>query len=393
MLNQLEPTGQFDSRAVVASSALLERGPAPASPVQLSEQARDLAASLSHRSISATILAGCVRAIEFVGITLIGIVIYALYVAPVEGIDSLYALPLLLGAATVTVLIQAAEGYSVPSFRSRVGHLARIWLSWTLVFAFFAVAAFLTKTGAYYSRGFFVGWYFGGIAFFAVSRLALSRLVRRWVREGRLRAARGHRRRRPAGSRSDRGARRRSPTTTSASAAFSTTASDDRSPAVVAGYPKLGTVAELVAFGRVARIDMLIVSLPITAENRLLQFLKQLWVLPVDIRLSAHTNQLRFRPRVLLLSSASVPFLDIFDRPIADWDCVSKRAFDVVFASLLLVLFSPLMLLTALRDQARHARPGPVPPEALRLQQRGDRRPQVPVDVPPLRRPRGDARW
>ncbi len=66
---------------------------------------------------------------------------------------------------------------------------------------------------------------------------------------------------------------------------------------MVAGYPKVGTVAELVEFGRVARVDMLIVSLPITAENRLLQFLKQLWVLPVDVRLSAHSNKLRFRPR------------------------------------------------------------------------------------------------
>ena len=72
---------------------------------------------------------------------------------------------------------------------------------------------------------------------------------------------------------------------------------DDRSPKTVAGYPKLGTIAELVDFGRIARVDLLIVSLPITAENRLLQLLKQLWVLPVDIRLSAHTNKLRFRPR------------------------------------------------------------------------------------------------
>jgi hypothetical protein len=42
---------------------------------------------------------------------------------------------------------------------------------------------------------------------------------------------------------------------------------DQRSPPVVAGYPKLGTIAELIEFARIARIDMLIVSLPITAEN------------------------------------------------------------------------------------------------------------------------------
>ena len=68
---------------------------------------------------------------------------------------------------------------------------------------------------------------------------------------------------------------------------------DKRSPPIVAGYPKLGTIAELIEFARIARIDMLIVSLPLTAETRVLSLLKKLWVLPVDIRLSAHTNQLR----------------------------------------------------------------------------------------------------
>lgn len=37
-----------------------------------------------------------------------------------------------------------------------------------------------------------------------------------------------------------------------------------RSPNVVAGYPKLGTVAELVDFARLARIDMLIIAMPLT---------------------------------------------------------------------------------------------------------------------------------
>ena len=42
---------------------------------------------------------------------------------------------------------------------------------------------------------------------------------------------------------------------------------------------------------------MLIVALPMAAEQRLVQLLKTLWVLPVDIRLSAGASRLRFRPR------------------------------------------------------------------------------------------------
>ena len=72
---------------------------------------------------------------------------------------------------------------------------------------------------------------------------------------------------------------------------------DDRSPTNVAGLQKLGTVDDLVEFARRTRVDLVIFSLPISAESRILQMLKKLWVLPVDIRLAAHSNKLRFRPR------------------------------------------------------------------------------------------------
>ena len=90
-----------------------------------------------------------------------------------------------------------------------------------------------------------------------------------------------------------------------------------------AGERKLGTVDDLVEFGRRTRVDLVIFSLPISAENRILQMLKKLWVLPVDIRLAAHTNKLRFRPRSYSYIG-EVPVLDVFDRPIADWDVVMK---------------------------------------------------------------------
>jgi len=44
----------------------------------------------------------------------------------------------------------------------------------------------------------------------------------------------------------------------------------DRSPPIVQGYPRLGTTAELVEFGRIAKIDMLSLAAD-TAENRLLR--------------------------------------------------------------------------------------------------------------------------
>ena len=74
--------------------------------------------------------------------------------------------------------------------------------------------------------------------------------------------------------------------------------SNDRSPPVVAGYPKLGNISALVEFARLARIDMLIVCIPLAGRAaRAANCLKKLWILPVDIRLSAHTDKVRFRNR------------------------------------------------------------------------------------------------
>ncbi|MEX1060868.1 MAG: undecaprenyl-phosphate glucose phosphotransferase, partial [Methyloceanibacter sp.] len=189
-------------------------------------------------------------------------------------------------------------------------------------------------------------WYASALLALFSERLALSLLVKRWIREGRLNrraviVGGGHRAEelikaleaskdtdiRIAGIFDDRG--------------------NDRVSPIVAGYPKLGNINELVAFARRSRLDLLIVSLPVTAEKRLLQLLKKLWVLPVDIRLSAHNNKLRFRPRTYSYIG-NVPFIDVTDKPMADWDHVKKWLFDKIAAGLALIVLGPLMAVIAL---------------------------------------------
>ena len=90
---------------------------------------------------------------------------------------------------------------------------------------------------------------------------------------------------------------------------------------------------------------------------RILQMLRKLWVLPSDIRLAAHGNKLRFRPRSYSYVG-DMPVLDVVDRPIADWDVIKKSIFDRVIGFLILVALSPLMLLIALA--VRLDSPGPI---------------------------------
>jgi Undecaprenyl-phosphate glucose phosphotransferase len=132
---------------------------------------------------------------------------------------------------------------------------------------------------------------------------------------------------------------------------------DDRSPDTVEGFPKLGNVDDLVEFARATRIDLAIFALPISAEQRILTMLRKLWVLPIDVRLAAHANRLRLRPRSYSYVGPA-PMLDVFDKPLADWDVVIKLVFDKVVGTIALIALSPILLATAIAIKLDS--PGPV---------------------------------
>jgi Undecaprenyl-phosphate glucose phosphotransferase len=354
-MNQVKSKSSFAAGAVVAT-APVAIPPSPERRAALNALAREAAAGLTRQSISPILLSGFARLTEF-GITaLTGFLVYLVYVAPAEGIAWWYAAPLLGGSALAVLLIQILDCYSIPALRSAIPQFGRILAAWTLVFAAFAIAAFLAKIGNEYSRVWFASWFVTGLAGFMVFRLGLSTAVSRWTAEGLL-----ERRAVVVGGGPPAEALilalEAQPENDVHIVGIFDDRQDDRSPAIVAGYPKLGSVAELVDFGRIARVDLLIVSLPITAENRLLQLLKKLWVLPVDIRLSAHTNKLRFRPRTYSFLG-KLPFLDVVDKPITDWDYVAKWLVDRVLGAALLALALPVMALVAIA--IRLDSPGPV---------------------------------
>ena len=122
---------------------------------------------------------------------------------------------------------------------------------------------------------------------------------------------------------------------------------DERSADSINGYPKLGNFDQLPAFCRTSSVDLMVVTVPMAAEQRLMQILKVLLTLPVDIRISALSSKLR-------LSSGAysyigrVPMLALMDRPLTDWDRVIKNIEDRVLGTLLFILAAPVMALVAL---------------------------------------------
>src|SRR5690242_19171464 len=310
----------------------------------LTPEALAVAARPAPAPISPIVLAGFVRMAEFALVVAIGLSLYAAYLPSI--LVGRYIGATLVIALLSTLAFQAADIYQVQAFRGYEKQYMRLASAWSVVFLIVMGASFFAKAGEMFSRVWLASYYLTGLVALIVSRRFVFLLVQKWTREGRLT------RRTVIVGGGEAGAgvieelQRQKDSGIEIIGLFDDRG-DDRSSADCAGERKLGTVDELVEVGRRTRVDLVIFSLPISAETRILHMLKKLWVLPVDIRLAAHSNKLRFRPRSYSYIG-NVPVIDVADRPIADWDVVMKWLFDKVVGISMLIALSPVMALVAL---------------------------------------------
>lgn len=310
----------------------------------LSKLGKEIADRPSDPAMSSKIIVGVVQAIEFLALVLVGMAVFAAY-AP-DG-DLLHYLALSVATSTIALFGQnIVKNHSVQKYRTTLTQITRALAVWAVAVLIVISGLFLLKIGEVYSRAWVTGFAVTGAAFLIFYRIAVRSLIIQWTQAGRLK-----RRTVLVGGGPDAEELIRNITKTATNdiellGLFDDRA-DKRSPELVADCPKLGKVKDLVEFARLTRIDLVIVSLPVSAETRVLQMLKQLWVLPVDIRLSAHMSKLKFKPRAYSFLG-DVPVFDMADKPISDWNIVAKWLFDMVFATIALIAFSPIMLITAI---------------------------------------------
>ena len=305
---------------------------------------------------SAVVAAGIVRACDAAVIVGTGIAVHIGYVASSVSFDWTYPAVVLAMSAVALFCLQAAGCYGLGALRSFARTGARIAFAWTLLFLAATAIVFFLKLGVSFSRVWLGTWYFSGLAGLVAERFFVARTVNAMTRAGRF-----DRRTAIVGGGEPANEIIRllqaQPETGIRIVGIYDDRDDDRSPDVVGGYAKLGRVSDLVEDARKSPIDLVIFTVPVSAENRLLQMLGKLWVLPIDIRLSAHASKLKLRPRSYSYIG-SLPVLDVFDRPIADWDHVVKWLFDKVIGAIALVFLSPILLAAAIAVKLDS--PGPV---------------------------------
>ena len=299
-----------------------------------------------RRAYSPIVIAGAVRIADFVLISTVGISLYLVYAAPISGFHWQYVAAVFGTTAAAVIAFQAADLYDVQTFRGHLRQIRRLISAWAFVFLLFIGVTFFAKLGGEVSRLWLAGFFLIGLVALIGGRLILRGLVRSWARDGRL-----DRRTVIVGS-DENGERlvealnKQEDSDIHVLGVFDDR-NDTRAFDTCAGSPKLGKVDDILEFARRTRVDLVLFALPISAETRILEMLKKLWVLPVDIRLSAHTNKLRFRPRSYSYLG-EVPTLDVFEAPITDWDLVIKWLFDRMVGGACLLLALPVMALVAI---------------------------------------------
>jgi Undecaprenyl-phosphate glucose phosphotransferase len=262
----------------------------------------------------------------------------------VSGLGAWIAVLLVIAVASgaAVMILQRLWSYTIPALVSTMRQTFKVAVALTITFALMTAAVVHSPLGQIAAPAWVGTWGLASLGALLLGRAGLAIVLARWKQEGRLMrravVVGGGR----AAEEMIRQLRRSSSDDIRICGVFDDR-SADRSADPVERYRRLGTFEELVGFCREQAIDLIIVTLPMTAEDRILGLLRKLWVLPIDIRISAHQSKLRLRPRAYSYIG-SMPFLAVFDRPLTDWGWAIKEVEDRVIAAILIVLLAPVML-------------------------------------------------
>ena len=134
---------------------------------------------------------------------------------------------------------------------------------------------------------------------------------------------------------------------------------DDRTPdrLIVGNVPLKGDLQALLKHAKSGQIDIVYITLPMHAEQRIIQIIEELSDTTASVYLVPDLFVFSlYKARWVTLGG--MPVVSTFETPFHGTESWLKRAEDIVLASLILLLISPLLLLIAIG--VRFSSPGPV---------------------------------
>jgi len=201
-------------------------------------------------------------------------------------------------------------------------------------------------------------WFATSLLLTAVTRVLVAQAVRRLQRQGVLTEVVAVVGAGPVADRLVQALRQTRPETIELLGVF-----DDKVVGAVPGAIKsAGTLAQLIELGKTRKIDWILLTLPPTAEQRVLSMVQRLKALSVPIGLCPPNVGLTVPYRTIGYVGDNVPVNLLADRPIKRWDAVIKGAEDHLPRWIVTLALLPRLAFEALvGEPARSASSRPLP--------------------------------
>lgn len=298
--------------------------------------------------LSSEIVAVAVAAFDFCLVLIAGWAAFTWYFdimkySPVE--SSHYFLTAVFAGTIFVAGFERHGGYQLRQLLKLDWQLTHIPMMWGIALSALLLAAFIGKLSEVYSRGWALAWFTGAPALLLIGRVVLHFAMRRWVEDGHLTRnivviGAGK-----EGQQLLAKLRESEDKSIAVRGIF-----DDCEPGLARSAPSgnvMGTIDDLIRAARRVPVDEVIIALPLDAEEQLKVLLWKLKGIATDLHLSIEPIAERLRVRGMSYV-ASVPVLEIAERPLKDWRAVAKWIEDKVLGALLFLFLGPLMAITAL---------------------------------------------
>jgi len=278
-------------------------------------------------------IATLARVLDGAVVSIVGIVIYAIYVLPEQGaISTRYLVTVAAGALLATAILGRFGNYAESALFADGPRGRQILTAWAVTFAILLSAAFTLKISDFYSRVWVVTWFVAGGAALFAARIVLRRHLQALAAAGRFAL------RTIVIGDSDR----------AQSLANHLRDDPERANRVIALYDDTASdLDRAVALIRRGTVDQAIVAVPWSESARLNRVVETVALTPIDIRIAPDLVPAQFRNRPCV-PVAGLPTIGVFDRPISGWDRSIKAAEDRILSALILILMSPLMAAIAM---------------------------------------------
>jgi Undecaprenyl-phosphate glucose phosphotransferase len=256
-----------------------------------------------------------------------------------------YCLVMVLVTTAVIFVLAQSDLYSGCAVFNPKIHFYKILGVWAVTFMVFLAVAFGLKVSEQFSRVWCFSWFVSSAFLICLERYLCFLLVQRWARAGLLSrklviVGAGEQARRFLTQ-----LKNQNEPWISLGGVF-----DDRKKRIgpsFMGLPVLGNMNDLMDYVRKNRVDDIVITLPWSADKRLLEIIRRLEELPVTVSLCSDlAGFMSLRPS--FSSMGGVPMLGVVNKPMNGWGYFLKGVEDKVLGSLLLLILSPVMLLIAL---------------------------------------------